>query len=93
MSSVVKEAVKGFEGLELADVLRVLGLQRKQRGAAQAFAVIGLIGTGAIIGSIAMLLVPPRTTEDLRHWVGQGFESLKKMLPQAEQSQATARVS
>ena len=76
----VRKLIESIEGLELNDLLSVIGLERKPGLASRLLPAIGLIAVSAAVGAGAALLLAPSSGAKLRAQLSDGLDDAKHRL-------------
>ena len=76
----VSDLLKSAEGLELNDILGIIGLERKPSSIARLLPAAGLIAFSAVIGAGVALLLAPSSGSTLRARLSDGLDDAKKRL-------------
>jgi hypothetical protein len=76
----VSDLLKSVEGLELNDILGVIGLERKPSSLARFLPAAGLIAFSAAIGAGVALLLAPSSGTKLRARLSDGLDDAKNRL-------------
>ncbi len=76
----VRDLIKTVEGLELEDILGVIGLERKPGSLARLLPAAGLIAFSAAIGAGVALLLAPSSGSKLRGRLSENLEDAKHRL-------------
>ena len=88
----VSDLIKSVEGLELNDILGVIGLERKPSSIARFLPAAGLIAFSAAIGAGVALLLAPSSGSKLRARLSDGLDEAKERLNEAvTQNHATTK--
>ena len=75
-----QQAAKAMRGIELNDILGVIGLERRPSAFERALPAIGLVAVSAAIGAGAALLLAPSSGEELRTRLSDGLDDMKTRL-------------
>jgi len=78
------KAVRGLGGLELNDLLGVIGLERRPSAFSRALPALGLVAVSAAVGAGAALLLAPSSGEDLRARLSDGLDGVKGRLDEVK---------
>lgn len=76
----VRQLIESIEGLELNDILSVIGLERRPGPASRILPAIGLITLSAAVGAGAALLLAPSSGNKLRAQLSDGLDDVKHRL-------------
>jgi len=76
----VRQLIDSIEGLELNDILSVMGLERRPGAASRILPAIGLITLSAAVGAGAALLLAPSSGAKLRAQLSDGLDEAKHRL-------------
>ena len=71
---------RNIGGLDLNDVLGVMGLARRPTALSRALPVLGLVAISAAVGAGAALLLAPSSGEALRARLSDGLDDVKHRL-------------
>jgi YtxH-like protein len=72
-----QQAAKAVRGVELNDILGVIGLERRPSAFSRALPALGLVAVSAAIGAGAALLLAPSSGEALRARLSDGLDDVK----------------
>jgi hypothetical protein len=75
-----QQAAKAVRGIELNDILGVIGLERRPSALSRALPALGLVAVSAAIGAGAALLLAPSSGEELRARLSDGLDDMKTRL-------------
>jgi hypothetical protein len=75
-----QQAAKAVRGVELNDILGVIGLERRPSVFSRALPALGLVAVSAAIGAGAALLLAPSSGEVLRARLSDGLDDVKNRL-------------
>jgi YtxH-like protein len=75
-----QQAAKAVRGVELNDILGVIGLERRPSAFSRALPALGLVVVSAAIGAGAALLLAPSSGEELRARLSDGLDGVKNRL-------------
>jgi len=75
-----QQAAKAVRGLEINDILGVIGLERRPSALSRALPALGLVAVSAAIGAGAALLLAPSSGEELRARLSDGLDDVKTRL-------------
>ena len=75
-----QQAAKAVRGVELNDILGVIGLERRPSAFSRALPALGLVAVSAAIGAGAALLLAPSSGEQLRARLSDGLDDVKNRL-------------
>jgi len=75
-----QQAAKAVRGIELNDILGVIGLERRPSALSRALPALGLVAVSAAIGAGAALLLAPSSGEELRARLSDGLDDVKSRL-------------
>jgi hypothetical protein len=75
-----QQAAKAVRGVELNDILGVIGLERRPSAFSRALPALGLVAVSAAIGAGAALLLAPSSGEALRARLSDGLDDVKNRL-------------
>jgi len=75
-----RDFIESVEGLELDDILGVIGLERARGPLARLLPAIGLVAVSAAVGAGAALLLAPSSGPKLRARLSDGLEDAKHRL-------------
>ena len=76
----VPDLIKSVEGLELEDILGLVGLERKPSTLAQVLPAIAMITVSAAVGAGIALLLAPSSGTRLRAKLSDGIDDAKHRL-------------
>ncbi len=79
-----QQAAKAVRGLEINDILGVIGLERRPSSFERALPALGLVAVSAAIGAGAALLLAPSSGEELRARLSDGLDDVKTRLDDAK---------
>jgi len=75
-----QQAAKAVRGIELNDILGVIGLERRPSAFERALPALGLVAVSAAVGAGAALLLAPSSGEELRARLSDGLDDMKTRL-------------
>jgi YtxH-like protein len=81
-----QQAAKAVRGVELNDILGVIGLERRPSAFSRALPALGLVALSAAIGAGAALLLAPSSGEVLRARLSDGLDEVKTRLDEVKGS-------
>ena len=76
----VRKLIESVEGLQLNDLLSVVGLERRPGIAGRVLPAIGLVTLSAAVGAGAALLLAPSSGSKLRERLSDGIDDAKHRL-------------
>ena len=79
-----QQAAKAVRGVELNDILGIIGLERRPSAFSRALPALGLVAVSAAIGAGAALLLAPSSGEELRARLSDGLDDVKNRLDDAK---------
>jgi hypothetical protein len=79
-----RQAIKAVQGVELNDILGVIGLERRPSAISRALPAIGLVAVSAAVGAGAALLLAPSSGEELRARLSDGLDDMKHRIDDAK---------
>src|ERR1700742_813536 len=79
-----RQAIRAMQGLELNDILGVIGLERRPSALSRTLPAIGLFAVSAAVGAGAALLLAPSSGEELRARLSDGLDDVKHRLDDAK---------
>jgi hypothetical protein len=75
-----QQAAKAVRGVDLNDILGVIGLERRPSAFSRALPALGLVVVSAAVGAGAALLLAPSSGEELRARLSDGLDDVKTRL-------------
>lgn len=76
----VNDAVKGVKNMTKNDILRILGAEERRTAVDYVLPALGYFVAGAMVGTVATLLLTPKSGREMRRELGAKASNLREQI-------------